>query len=155
MKKMDEKFPLLAPQISSHHRRVISVRMRQLEEYSLRLLDLFRDVDTAFTSRQALPKEKAAQIERAVLDLRSKIAQIKSDLALDRESRHASREAGAVLAAMTINVEELHPHYLKGYGRVPETLALYLELRIAELLGVLSEIEQVLGNPISEVRPEG
>jgi hypothetical protein len=60
----------------------------------------------------------------------------------------------ALLATMNVSVEELHPHCL-GYGEVPEPLALYLEMRIQELLRVLSEIEQTLGRPITEVRPEG
>lgn len=152
---MAGKLSLPAPQVSPNHRRVISVRLRLLEESGLRLLDLFREVDSTLTRRRSLPKEKAAQLERLVLDLRSKLAQINSDLALERATRDAAREAGALVAAMTINVEELHPQYLKGYGDVPEALATYLELRIAELLRVLNEMDQALGNPVSEVKPEG
>jgi len=146
---------LLRAQVSHNHRRVISVRLRLLEEASLKLLGLFGDSDSALTARLGLPKEKAQEIAGLVRDLGSKISRAKSELHLEVAHWDTHREAGALVAAMAVNVEELHPAYLKGYGEVPEALAMYLEVKISELLQVLARIDQALGKPVSEVKPTG
>lgn len=144
----------LRREISSHHRRVISVRLQQLEEYCRRLLDLFRAVDSTMTSHRALPEEKTEEVRRRVQELQSKISQINADLALERVQRDAAREAAALVAAMTVNVEELHPQYLKGYGKVPKKLGEYLETGITELLRLTAEIDRALGRTVTQVKPE-
>jgi hypothetical protein len=152
---MSIPFVGLQTQVSENHRRVISVRMRLLEESCFRLLDQFRDVDSTLAAKKALPREKAGEIERLTLELRSEVSRMKSELCLERPQFDASREAGALLAAMTINLEELRPRYLNGYGIVPEALALYLEIQINGLLRILQEIRQALERPLSGAVPEG
>jgi hypothetical protein len=129
--------------------------MRLLEESSLRLLELSHDVKSPLTKRKALPPEKAPQTQRLVLDLRSRIGQMKSDLAVEESRVDVTREAAALIGAMTVSVEELHPRYLKGYGKVPEALGSYVKNQIAELLRALNEINQTLGEPHAEVTTEG
>jgi len=152
---MPDELQTLKSEVSANHRRVISVRMRLLEQSCLKLLDLFRGVESTLNSRSALPQERAKDVEPLVLAVRSKIARIKTDLGLESYRQSAAREAGALVAAMTINVEELHPDYLKGYAQVPETIALYLERRMGELLGLIQQVNAALGNAADEVRPEG
>lgn len=142
-------------QVSENHRRVLSARLRTLEESALALLDLFEAVDNAFTERDALPEERKADVRRLVGTLRSRIEEIKTDLELERTRLEAKRYANAVVVAMSVNVEELHPNYLKGYGKVPEDLARYLRSEVNQLLGLLREIRQALGAVYTEVRPEG
>jgi hypothetical protein len=150
---MTEMTKLLRAETSDNHRRVISVRMRLLEESCLRLLDLFRAVDMAFTSRLPLPREKAAEVERLVQEVRTRISQIKSDLALARAHADARREASAMVTAMNVNLEELRPRFLKGYGRVPDSLARYLETQIDDLMGVTERIHQILNTTVKQVKP--
>lgn len=150
---MADEGDLLWTQVSGSHHRVLSVRLRLLEESCLKLQDLFRDVNTTLTVRRGLPPEKAEEIERLSFGLRSVISRTKSDLRLERAQMDAAREASALVAAMIVDIEELHPHYLKGYGQVPQGLALYLEGRIRELLRLMHEIRQVLRKPTSDVNP--
>jgi len=145
---------VLQPLVSSNHRRVLSVRMRLLEESSLRLLELFHDVDSTMTKRKGLPLDKAQQIQRLVLDLRSKIRRMKVDLALEESRVDVMKEAVALIGTMNVSVEELHPNYLKGYGKVPAPLASYVENQISALLRVLDEINQILNKPVAEVATE-
>lgn len=152
---MPNEIKALRSEVSANHRRVISVRMRVLEQTCLKLLDLFRGVESTLSSRSALPQEKVKEVEPLVLALRSKIARIKNDLVLEGYHQNAMREAGALVAAMTINVEELHPDYLKGYGQVPEQVAHYIEHRMGELLGLIEQINKTLGNAVTEVKPGG
>lgn len=152
---MADPLERLQTKLSHNHRRVISIRMRVLEESCLHLLDLFHDLNLTLTTRSALPQEKAREIRRLVEGLRKKISQTKSELGLQRARMDAGREAGALVAAMTVNVEELHPDYLKGYGPVPESLALYLEIQISEFLWLLHEIQQALGNSLTVVSRDG
>jgi hypothetical protein len=118
-------------------------------------MELFRAVDTTLTERDALPKERAGEADRVVAELRSRIARIKSELGLERTRLHAKRHANALVVAMSVNVEELHPDYLKGYGKVPEDLAKYLKVEIHDLLELIRQIGRVLGTEATEVRPEG
>jgi hypothetical protein len=150
----DESPPLLA-QISSNHRRVISVRLRALEEFGLSLLQLFRPADSILTFRQTLPPEKAERVQRLVAEFTAVILQMKTDLGLERVRRDAAREAAALVAVMTVNVEELHPHYLKGYGKVPDGLADYLKVQVDELVRVLEMIEQALRKAESKETSDG
>jgi len=145
----------LRSQVSEYHRRALSVRLRALEQAALALMELFLPVDRTLTERDALPKERAGEAERVVAELRSRIATIKSELGLQRTRLHAKRYANALVTAMAVNVEELHPDYLKGYGKVPEDLAKYLKVEIQALLELIRQIGRVLGTEATEVRPEG
>jgi len=65
----DENRPLPS-HLSSNHRRLISIRLRLLEESCFRLLDLFRAVETIFILRQTLPKQKSEKVNNRVQELR-------------------------------------------------------------------------------------
>lgn len=134
----------LQSQVSQNHRRVISVRLRLLEEYCLRLLELFHPLEATFTSRAELPKAKAEGIERCVEALRSAIGGIKGDLGLEHQERDARREASALVATMMIDIEELQPRHLKGYGACAEPLSRYLQERLEALADVLKKMNRVL-----------
>jgi hypothetical protein len=69
------------------------------------------------------------------------IGQIKSDLGLEKAKFGAKREAGALVAAMTVNAEELDPGHLKSYGAVPETVSMYLRVRVGQFVHILGQIE--------------
>jgi len=131
------------------------VRLRILEESALALMELFRAVDSTLTERDALANERAGEAERLVAELRSRIALIKSELGLERTRLHAKRHANALVVAMSVNVEEIHPDHLKGYGEVPEDVAKYLKVEIHDLLGLIRQIGRVLGTEATEVRPGG
>jgi hypothetical protein len=134
----------LASRMSSNHRRVLSVRMRLLEDYCLQLLELLRPVESTLTSRSPLPPEKAEKLERALVAFRSTIGQIKTELDLEHHHQNVKREAVALVATMLTNVEELHPHYLKGYGAVPDPLARYLQGHLNDLSDALEAVNRIL-----------
>lgn len=118
--------------------------MRLLEDYCLQLLELLRPVESALTSRSPLPPEKAEKLERSLVAVRSTIGQIKADLNLEHHHRNVKREAMALVATMMTNVEELHPHYLKGYGAVPDPLARYLQGCLNDLADALEAVDRIL-----------
>ena len=130
--------------ISSNHRRVISVRVRLLEEYCLHLIELFRPFESTFTSRTQLPQEKAEVIRQGIAAFRSKIGKINTDLGLEHAYRNAKQEAAALVITMLTTVEELHPHHLKGYGEVPQPLNDYLVERLKDLLQTLETLDRIL-----------
>ena len=134
----------LLASMSPNHRRVLSVRMRLLEDYCLQLLELLRPVESALTSRSAIPPEKAEKLERALLAFRSTLGRIRAELELERLNQNVKRESMALVATMMINVEELHPHYLKGYGAVPDPLARYLEGCLNGLANALKAVNRIL-----------
>jgi hypothetical protein len=134
-------------EVSGNHRRILSVRLRLLEEGCFKLLDLFRTETHSLLERQALPGEKADEMKELSAQLRAKIAGIKADLHLEPAQLDPQRVARALVATMTVGMEELHPDYLKGYGEVPDTLASYLESRLEEMLAVMKKINMVVERP--------
>ncbi|MEJ2008055.1 MAG: hypothetical protein P8Z30_07865 [Acidobacteriota bacterium] len=130
--------------ISQNHRRVISVRMRLLEEYSLKLLDLFRPFESVLTSRPPLPPEKTEAIEGEIAAFRSRIRDMKVELGLEHAHRSSRREAAALISTMITYVEELHPRYLRGYGSVSEPMDHYLKDCLKDLSKTLEKISRIL-----------
>lgn len=130
--------------IGSNHRRVISVRLRLLEEYSLRLLELFEPLESELTTRDPLPKGMTHQMEREIATLQSRIRNMKADLGLEHSERSARREAAALVSTMITYVEELHPRYMKGYGSMPEPVSHYLIERLKALTETLDKISRTL-----------
>jgi hypothetical protein len=130
--------------IGHNHRRVISVRLRLLEEYSLRLLELFEPLDAELTSRDPLPQGMSEKMEREVAALHSRIRAMKAELGLEHSERSARREAAALVSTMITYVEELHPRYLKGYGSMPEPISRYLKDRLKGFAETLDKISRTL-----------
>jgi hypothetical protein len=130
--------------IGHNHRRVLSVRMRLLEEYSLRLLELFEPLESELTSRAPLPQGVTKQMEREIKALQSRIHEMKAELGLEPSERSARREAAALVSTMITYVEELHPRYLKGYGPMPEPISRYLKERLTAFTEVLDKISHAL-----------
>ena len=143
----------LASKISPNHRRVLSVRLRLLEDYGLQLLELLRPVESAFTSRPALPPEKTEELERALRAFHARISQIKTELELEHHHQNVKREAMARVTAMITNVEELHPRYLKGYGNVPDPLAAYLQGCLRDLSKALGAANRILADDSEKHSP--
>lgn len=130
--------------IGHNHRRVISVRLRLLEEYSLRLMELFEPLEAELTTRDPLPQAMTGQMEREVAALQSRIRDMKADLGLEHSERSARREAAALVSTMITYVEELHPRYLKGYGSMPEPVGRYLKERLKGFTETLDQISRAL-----------
>lgn len=130
--------------ISQNHRRVISVRMRLLEEYSLKLLELFRPFESALASRSPLPPEKTEAIEQEIGAFQARIRDMKTELGLEHAHRSARREAAALVSTMMTYVEELHPRYLKGYGSISDPMDRYLKECLKDLSKTLQKINRTL-----------
>jgi hypothetical protein len=130
--------------IGHNHRRVISVRLRLLEEYSLRLMELFEPLEAELTTRAPLPPGMTEQMEREIAALHSRIGEMKAELGLEHSERSARREAAALVSTMITYVEELHPRYLKGYGAMPEPINRYLKERLKGLTEALDKISRTL-----------
>jgi len=145
----------LRSRVSEEHRTALSVRLRALEESALALMGLFQAVDRVLTKRDALPEGRASEAERLVTELRSRIARIKAELELEPARLRAKQHANALVVAMSVNVEQIHPHYLKGYGEVPEDLARYLKVEMHDLLRLIRQIGRALRTEATEVRPGG
>ncbi len=132
--------------IGPNHRRILSVRLRLLEDYCLQLLSLLHPARSAFTTRAALPRRKAAALESAVAALVANISRIKSELELEAHRQNVQREAMALVASMTNNIEELHPRYLTGYGEVPKPLAGYLKGCCSDLAEEVEAVNRILAD---------
>ncbi len=130
--------------IGQNHRRILSVRLRLLEEYSNHLLDLFHPFESVLTSRSSLPDEMAEELGNQIAALHAKIRDMKAELGLERSHRSARREAAALVSTMITYVEELHPQYLKGYASISDPISRYLKESLKGLSETLDKISRTL-----------
>lgn len=77
-------------------------------------------------------------------ELRGLISRVKLDLGLEHVESDARREAAALLADMTVHVEELDAHELKGYGSAPDELARDLRVWQMETLEIIEGIGRLV-----------
>jgi endonuclease III len=138
----------LKSEIANDQRRLIAAHLRTLEESCLRLLEMFRPFDSSLVRRQPLPQGKAEQLQRLVAHLRSRISQAAWDLSLQRAHQDARREASSLVATMDENLRELLR--LRDRNGVPEDRAEYLEKLAQELQHTVTDIDRVVGKPVSE-----
>jgi endonuclease III len=138
----------LKSEIANDQRRLIAAHLRTLEESCLRLLEMFRPFDSSLVRRQPLPQGKAEQLQRLVAHLRSRISQAAWDLGLQRAHQDARREASSLVATMDENLRELLR--LRDRNGVPEDRAEYLEKLAQELQHTVTDIDRVVGKPVSE-----
>ncbi len=139
-----DKLAALRAEMSAHHRRVIAVRLRVLENYCRTLLDLFTPLKAHLTRRKPLPAEHAEEIRRRVDDLVERIARMHRELNLEPAQVDARRQASALVSSMGVDLEELRPRYLKGYGEVPPSLAEYLDEQIGDCLDCVARLHRAL-----------
>lgn len=140
--------------MSPNHRRVLSVRMRLLENDCRQLLELLRPAAPGGSPAETLPAEKAQKVERALRNFLSRISQIRTELELDDVQQNVRRAAAALVAGMRTNVEELDPRYLKGYGAVPDPLARYLQECLQGLEEPLRAVSRILADGAQAPPPE-
>ncbi len=133
--------------IRSDHRRVLSDRLRSVEQDCVQLLELLRPFDSALIRRRALPHEKAGSFQRLIADLRSKIVLMADNLGLQRALQDAAQEAKLLTTRMSASVAEMHPDRLAEYGPVPDDLAQYLEAHVEALEVIVAKISQLLAKP--------
>ena len=139
-------------EVSNNHRRILSVRLRLLEEGCFKLLDLFRPETHSLSQRPALPGEKANEMRALSAQLQARMAGMKADLHLEPAQLDPQRVARALVSAMYVGIEELYPEYLKGYGEVPEVLASYLTSSVGEMLAIMKKINRALERPMKSER---
>ncbi|MGA2628758.1 MAG: hypothetical protein ABSG54_00975 [Terriglobia bacterium] len=131
-------------EVSSNHRRILSVRLRLLEEDCFQLLDLFHTEARSLCERPPLQGEKAEEFRELSAHLRAVIAGMKAELKLEPARLDPQRVARALLTSMSVAIEELYPEYLHGYGKVPAALASYLRSRVQEMLAIMRKINRAL-----------
>jgi gas vesicle protein len=103
------EFDKLREKLSGNHRRVLSVRLRLLEELSAHFGDLFREGNLSLKERHALSHNKSENVLRVVGELRSKVSQMKNDLGPEVERIDAVREAKALASAMQVDIVSCAP----------------------------------------------
>lgn len=148
-----DELEVLRAELSSHHRRVISVRLRVLENYCRTLVEFLQPLAGTLTRRIPLPEESAEEIRKLAGELNDRISRMHRELALEPSTLDARRQATALVSSMGVDLEELHPRYLKGYGQVPPALAEYLEARLSDCLDCVAQMLRELEGARAKTPP--
>jgi GTP-binding protein EngB required for normal cell division len=134
-------------------------RLRVTCQYIDKLLSDIEGVLNTAASKAAFPRYSAdiapAQrrtIEDYIARVRAQLVRVLEgqDIAREKPSIPASRSVHVYLGAIGIAAEELKPHYMRGYGDVPESVATELNGIVGELQGLVHRLDRYLWEGVGE-----
>lgn len=134
-------------------------RLRVTCQYIDKLLGEIEEILHVTSSRAAFPRfspdvapAQGRTIEDYVSRLRAQLVRVLDGQGIPREkpSIPASRAIHVALGTIDIAVEELKPHYMHGYGDLPEAAATELNGIVGELRGLVSKLDRYLLEGVGE-----
>ena len=134
-------------------------RLRITCQYIDNLLGEIEETLHASASKAAFPRfspdvapAQRRTIEDYIARLRAQLVRVLDGQGIPREepSIPASRAIHVALGAIDIAVEELKPHYMRGYGDVPEAAATELNGIVGELRGLVSRLDRCLAEGVGQ-----
>jgi GTP-binding protein EngB required for normal cell division len=134
-------------------------RLRVTCQYIDKLLSEISEILHASSSKAAFPRllpdiapAQSRIIEDYLVRLRAQLVRVLDGQGIAREkpSIPASRAVHVALGTIDIAVEELKPHYMHGYGDLPEAAATELNGIVGELRGLVSKLDRYLLEGVGE-----
>lgn len=134
-------------------------RLRVTCQYIDQLLSEVGEILHASSSKAAFPRflpdiapTQSRTIEDYLARLRAQLVRVLDGQGITREkpSIPASRAVHVALGTIDIAVEELKPHYMQGYGDLPEAAATELNGIVGELRGLVSKLDRYLLEGVGE-----
>ncbi len=134
-------------------------RLRVTCQYIDKLLGEISEILHVSSSKVAFPRflpdiapAQSRTIEDYLARLRAQLVRVLDGQGIPREkpSIPASRAVHVALGTIDIAVEELKPHYMQGYGDLPEAAATELNGIVGELRGLVSKLDRYLLEGVGE-----
>lgn len=134
-------------------------RLRVTCQYIDKLLGEISEIVHVSSSKVAFPRflpdiapAQSRTIEDYLARLRAQLVRVLDGQGIPREkpSIPASRAVHVALGTIDIAVEELKPHYMQGYGELPEAAATELNGIVGELRGLVSKLDRYLLEGVGE-----
>ncbi len=130
-------------EMPAEERHVLATHIRMLEEFSQRLAELFRPVDSCLVYRLPLSHENAEQLQRVYSHLRSRISQAAWDLGLPRTNQDSREELESLVMEMGETLEGLES--ISSRVGTPAVLEAYLTQLATDLRRIVNDIDRVAG----------
>jgi GTP-binding protein EngB required for normal cell division len=134
-------------------------RLRVTCQYIDKLLGEIEEILRVTASKAAFPRffpdvapAQRRTIEDYISRLRAQLVRVLDGQGIPRESPSipASRAIHVALGTIDIAVEELKPHYMRGYGDLPEAAATELNGIVGELRGLVSKLDRYLAEGVGQ-----
>jgi GTP-binding protein EngB required for normal cell division len=134
-------------------------RLRVTCQYIDKLLSEISEILHSSSSKAAFPRflpdiapAQSRTIEDYLARLRAQLLRVLDGQGIpkDNPSIPASRAVHVALGTIDIAVEELKPHYMHGYGNLPEAAATELNGIVGELRGLVSKLDRYLLEGVGE-----
>ena len=141
--KMD--FEAILP-ISPAHAGALAARMLTLEEDCREIernLDGFHGASYEYAG--AIPETSKEKIRAILLEILDQITTIGKDLGLPKRTVELDKVIESRLSRIWVTLLESKSQSLGGYGAVPEKLKEYLDARVDGILGLLTRLQDALG----------
>jgi hypothetical protein len=128
-------------------------RLRVTCEYIDKLLGEVEEILYATASKAAFPRfipdvlpTQRRSIEDYIARVRAQLTRVLDGQRIPREklSIPASRAIHVAFGTIDIAIEELKPHYMRGYGDLPDAAVVELNGIVGELRGLISKLDRYL-----------
>ncbi|MFZ0962331.1 MAG: hypothetical protein WAO35_15645 [Terriglobia bacterium] len=135
--------PTLA--LTPAHSAALAARMLTLEQ-DCREIERFLDgyAGIYYQYFGAFPDETRRMIRTLIAEILQRIARIRFDLGLPQRQIEVDKMLAAHLSQVWVTLHETKAHSLRGFGKVSDELSAYLEPRVEELLGLVTNLRGVI-----------
>jgi len=133
--------------LSEPQRRSITVTLANIERGLLQLRDELRRSPTEGALArhcEPLPREQAPLIDALISKIQRKLQSLGDRLKLEPQEEPQLRTILAMLVLANVNIEEIKPRYLRGYGAVDPATAEFLNAELPELQSLVLELANLL-----------
>jgi hypothetical protein len=133
--------------INENHRRIIRITLYLLDEMLCRLEQWAKRHEihsTLFEEINTLSDSQCESLLKEIEGIRTTLAQVKEDLALEANSEVVGKNIAAMcLLFITDNLDTLKGNGLSDFGQVSPKVTAYLDPKLDEIIGRLQEIIQI------------
>lgn len=145
-------------EISKNHKTRLSVSMQVFEntisEVEGVIENSYQQKTLTETVDNLSPFEKAV-ILRRIEEVRELIKYVAQQLNLEKRRDETKKQILGTMTIQLVNLEEIRPKRLRGYGEVPEELREFLDPQIDKMMRLVKEICKIANSKDKDYETQG
>lgn len=145
-------------EISKNHKTRLSVSMQVFENTISEVEGVIENSHQQKTLTETVdnlsPFEKAV-ILRRIEEVRELIKYVAQQLNLEKRRDETKKQILGTMTIQLVNLEEIRPKRLRGYGEVPEELREFLDPQIDKMMRLVKEICKIANSKDKDYETQG
>jgi len=145
--------------LSRNHKAHISVSMQVLEDTIHEVEEIIiRDANLRKVMTETIDNLSSLErvlILRRIEEIKKLINQVAQKLSLDKQRDEIRSRILGVMTIQWVNLEEIKPKRLRGYGEVPDELSGFLDPQVDKMIKLVDEICRIASPKDKETKRQG